>query len=399
MKTAHYATGTAAIRTKVSGITTIANDSSDNGLRLQEISIEADFLRLREPWNQLVAHIGGTVFQRHEWLTAAWAWCRQTAQMPWIICVFDNHRLVGVLPLLRPVASPSGGRQLKFMCIPDSQWCDALVCPNAGPAVGRLLAERLVETASLWDVLRLEKLAEAAAVSRWLTPALGALGVAVHLEAVDCNLCVDLESSWLAYRDGLSQSLKKSRNLAANRLTRAGAVQIQWITAETVERDGLQRVLDEAVSISAQSWKRNTGKTLDRPAPQAFIRALTDVALAERWLSVWFLRIDGQPVAMEYQLMAEGLVYALRADFDDRFAHLSPGTYLNFHMLEQMFAQRGLRRYSMGPGNNPYKTRWSQSGDTVHTLTGFAPTMRGHAGKLWFKIKPKLWTWKDRLMS
>ncbi len=375
----------------------LANDSPGDGLYLREIGTEAQFLPLREPWNRLVESAGGTVFQRHEWLTAAWAWCRHTAQVPWIVCVFRDDRLVGALPLMRPVASPGGGRQLRFMCIPDSQWCDVLVCSEIGPTVGRLLAGRLVEAASQWDFLRLEKLAATAAVGRWLMPALDALGVALHLEAVDCNRCIDLQGSWQDYRAGLSRSIRKTRNLAANRLARAGVARIECITADSVEPDELGRLLDEVVSISAQSWKRETGNSLDRSAPQAFIRALTDIALAERWLAIWLLRIDGRPVAMEYQLVVDGLVYALRADFDDRFADLCPGTYLNFHMLEGMFARPGLHRYFMGPGNNPYKTRWSPSGDSVHTLTGFAPTMRGRAGKLWFGIKPKLCTWKERL--
>ena len=376
-----------------------ACDFPGHDLHLVEIGTEADFRRLREPWNRLAACVGATVFQRHEWLTAAWTWCRLSGQVPWILCVFSGDRLVGALPLLKPVGSASSGRQLRFMCIPDSQWCDMLACPERGPAVGRLLAGRLVETAAQWDVLRLEKLPEAAVADRWLTPALAAQGIFVHLASVDRNRCVDLQSSWPAYRAGLSRSLRKSRNLAANRLARAGAVQLQWITAETVEQEGLDLLLDEVVSVSARSWKRDTGNALDRPAPQAFIRVLTDIALAERWLSLWLLRIDGRPVAMEYQLVVDGDVHALRADFDDRLAHLCPGTYLNFHMLERLFAEPGLRRYYMGPGNNPYKARWSRSGDTVCALTGFAPTMRGRGSKLWFDIKPRLWTLKDRFMS
>ena len=370
----------------------------EHGLQLREIVTEAQFMQLRESWNRLAADVGATVFQRHEWLTAAWAWCRHSGRVPWIVCVFGNDRLVGALPLLKPSRAAGGGRPLGFMCIPDSQWCDALICPAVGAAVGRLLAGHLAGTAARWDVLRLERLAEGAAASRWLLPALAAHGIAGHLQAVGCNPCVDLESSWAGYRNGLSRSLRKSCNLAANRLARAGTVQLQWITAETVGQDGLQRLLDEVVSISAHSWKRDTGNALDRPAPQAFIRTLTDIAVAERWLSVWLLRVDGRPVAMEYQLVVEGVVHALRADFDDRLSKLCAGTYLNFLMLERMFAEPGLRRYYMGPGNNPYKTRWSRSGDPVCTLTAFAPTMRGRGSKLWFDIKPRLSTLKDRFM-
>ena len=160
----------------------------------------------------------------------------------------------------------------------------------------------------------------------------------------------------------------------------------------------MARHVDEIVAISAHSWKHVTGTSLDRAGPQAFIRELTESAFAEGWLSVWCLRLDGRPVAMEYQLLRDGHIHALRADFDDQYQSISPGSYLNFRMLERLFDGQH-RRYYMGPGNNPYKSRWSETGDPVQTLTSYAPTMRGRAGELWSEVKPRLRTWRDRLTA
>ncbi|HZF81486.1 MAG TPA: GNAT family N-acetyltransferase, partial [Rubrivivax sp.] len=130
--------------------------------------------------------------------------------------------------------------------------------------------------------------------------------------------------------------------------------------------------------------------------------SLSESAHAQDWLSIWFLHLDGLPVAMEYQLVDKGCVYALRADFDDSYRLLSTGTFLNFHMLEELFVAQSdppLRRYYMGPGNNPYKLRWGRDAEPLYKMTCFSFTLRGRAGALWSGVKPRLRTLRDRLVS
>ena len=370
---------------------------TEPALSLRVISTDAAFQSLRADWNRLVERSAGGIFLRHEWFSAAWAW-RKTEEgvAPWIVCAYLGERLVGVLPLLRPPASHSGARCLHFLCVPDSQWCDALVDPDHGPAVGQALVAHLVEHASAWDVLRLERLAADSHAARWLAPALLQHGLPARLDTLESNLYVDLSADWSGYQASLSRSIKKTRNLAVNRIARGGTAQVQWLTAQNVAPEALAHHIDEIVAVSSRSWKHVTGNSLDHAGPQAFIRALTETAYAQGWLSVWFLRIDGRPIAMEYQLREGRHLHALRADFDDAYKSISPGTYLNFRMLQELFTgEHG--NYYMGPGNNPYKSRWSDSGAPVLTLTSYAPTMRGRAGALWSGVKPTLRTWRDRL--
>ena len=368
--------------------------SHDQALRVEEISTDSGFMRLRDSWNCLADRVAGHVFLRHEWFSAAWAWRKNDAAL-WIVCVFSDDRLVGALPLVRLRHIQSGSRVLEFLCVPDSQWCDVLIDPDAGPSVGHALVHHIVAKSPLWDVLRLERLAANSQVQNWLIPALVARGLAAQLEPVARNLFVDLKLPWEGYHRSLSRSIKKTRNLAANRLARAGTAHTQWITSTTVDPQQSQSWIDEVVSVSAQSWKRTTGNSLDQSAPQAFIRTLTETAIKANWLSVWFLRLDGIAVAMEYQLIFKGRVYALRADFDNSLRNMSPGTYLNYCMLEELFTKE-LDRYYMGPGNNPYKARWTGHGDKVYTMTSYAPTIRGRASSLWSETKLRLRELRDR---
>ena len=374
----------------------LAPSRTEPALILRMVDSEAGFAPLRAEWNRLVERVGGPVFLRHEWFSAAWAWQRIDAAALWILCAYAGDRLVGVLPLMRPPSSHSAARLLQFLSVPDAQWCDVLIEPELGSTVARALVSPLVQQSATWDVLRLEHLAIGSQAARWFAPALNERGLAAGVDTVDCNLFVDLESGWPEYQASLSRSIKKTRNLSANRLGRLGTASVQRLTAATIGAHELGRCVDEIVKLSANSWKQGTGNSLDRPGPQAFIRALTETAFAQDWLSVWFLRIGDVPVAMEYQLQLGGQIHAMRADFDDSFKALSPGTYLNFKMLEALFGG-GHSRYYMGPGNNPYKSRWSEAGEPVQTLTSYSPTMRGRARALWSEVKPRLKTLRDRL--
>ena len=79
------------------------------------------------------------------------------------------------------------------------------------------------------------------------------------------------------------------------------------------------------------------------------------------------MHVGDRPVAMEYQLVDNGNVHALRSDFDQSCEDLSPGSYLFRHLLESSFGG-GLTRYYMGPGDNPYKLRWTDQGESLQLL-------------------------------
>ena len=325
---------------------------------VKEIRDEEPFLRLREPWNQLVMRASRSVFFRHEWFTAAWAWRRTDAVLR-ILCVYSGDSLLGVFPLLHTSGGSTPGRLLAFLIVPDSQCCDVLADRQHAKEVCTALVDYLIQTSSEWDELRLCRLPLNSIAETDLKPLLATRAAHCHFHADDCNLYVDLGGTWADYYATRSRSLKKSCNLAYNRLARYGSFEVENLSAQRVERPCLSRLVDEIVAISAKSWKQATGNTLDAAGPHAFIQRLTDQAYDNDWLSVWILRIRGQAVAMEYQLVCGKSVHALRADFVGEYGSLSPGSYLNRYLLEQLFAA-GLERYYMGPGQNPVQDALEQ---------------------------------------
>lgn len=360
-------------------------------LEIVRVDDYASFLLLREQWNKLAAD--RSVFLRHEWFDAAWQWREHNnAARLAILCVYQGSQLVGIFPLIAQTVRTDGmaRRVLEFLTVPDNQLCDIIAEESGQATVVEALAAELASRRKEWDVLRLSYLPEHALAGNELVRAFSRQGINNQLLGTGGNPYISLEASWEEYYATRSRSLKKANNLAANRLKKAGEIRIDWLQPGAASAAEVTPALDAAITISAGSWKRSTGNSLDNPGPQAFIRRLSELAVEQGWLSLWLLALDGKPMAMEYQLVFGGKVHALRADFVDGSDEISPGSHLNRHQLEQLFG-RGLKRYLMGPGDNPYKKRWTEEAEPLFRLDAYSPTVRGRMAALWDnQIKPRL---------
>jgi CelD/BcsL family acetyltransferase involved in cellulose biosynthesis len=345
-------------------------------LELICITEESGFKALVTDWNRLAqATDASSVFLRHEWFEAAWAWLKQDCEL-FVLCVCRNGAILGICPLVQrrfkyrsiPV------RAIEFLSIPDTQVCDILAYTEHRDDVVVVLASHLCSIAHEWDVIALDKLPQSR-TQELLQAAMADHGVGTIREAGGADSMVSLHGTWNDYYARRSRRLKKGNNLAANKLLRTCRnIDLRWVRCETAADAG--RALDTAIAISADSWKKTTGLSLDSPGPNAFIKLLTQHARQEDWLSLWILELDSIPVAMEYQLLYRGHVHALRADFRNTHYDLSPGTYLNWKLLERLFGA-DLIAYHMGVGENPYKRRWAEEFSERWRLMIFGKTMRG----------------------
>lgn len=370
--------------------------STIHSLHVARIDAEAPFLALAEEWRELAASAyAPTLFLSHQWFDAAWQWAKHDSEL-WLIAVRQNGALVGLCPLLRRHTQYRGltMRKLEFLTVPDTQLCDVIVAPALAEPVSQAIACFLAEQKHEWDMIELRLLPDNSIAARHFAPALKQAGIRTLLETLGENPWIDLSQGWETFYASRSRSLKKKNNLIANRLRKAGQIEIDWVRPQRGSATDYAAALQTVIDISAKSWKQDTGNSLDQPGPNAFIQRLSQRAAEQGWLSIWLLRLDDKPLAMEYQLADEKHVYALRADFDSACPQeLSPGSYLNMHLLERHF-QSGQTQYCMGPGDNPYKYRWADRAHALHRLAGYSPTLKGRLlALLELDIKPTLQRW------
>lgn len=346
-------------------------------MRLRLVTELDELMALGTEWDRLYDRSARrSLFLAHAWFDAAWQWRRHSAKL-YILCCFHGSDLVGALPLVRQRGKRSQtGGLLEFLTVPDTQCCDALIADDERVAVAAALADELIRRQDEWDLLRMNYAGAESVARTTFQQALSDRGLRCVDRGASENPCVALNGSWDAYYSSRSRRLKKAVNLATNRLARAGRVELHWLEPGAVRAEGVDRLVDQIVEISGHSWKSRTGNSLDNAAPQAFIRRLSHLAYDHGHLSVWTLTLDEKPIAMEFQIVASGVVSALRSDFDGRYEALSPGTYLSRHLLEKLF-ERGWRSYFMGPGENAYKYRWANGSESVYSMAVYGRTARG----------------------
>jgi CelD/BcsL family acetyltransferase involved in cellulose biosynthesis len=365
-------------------------------LTVRHIATIDEFSALRDPWNSIARKNRLPPF-----LTPAWFHvCIQAyseGKTLAIQAVYDDGRLVGVAPLWSYLGRQRGipVRMLTFITCPDTPLADFVVeGPDSEPIVA-LLHDQLFRPDLPWDIARF---------SQW--PADSA-NFALFLKATSCRRTrfkqgvssvtpyVDIRGDWETFLKGRSAKFRKTHRNIANRISKTGGV-----TVEVFRQDPSSLLLQEIASISSRGWKDAKGFSISRsPATKRFFEELTRSASDEGWLFLWVLKVHGAPAAMEYDLLASGRAYALRADYEPCYRDLSPGRYLEAQILQHLFAANQLE-YRTGPGLNTYKIHLTDQVHENHSFTLYRSSARGKfVWNLETRFLPPIKRVRDRLRT
>jgi hypothetical protein len=98
--------------------------------------------------------------------------------------------------------------------------------------------------------------------------------------------------------------------------------------------------------------------------------------LQRGWYRGYVLYLDGRPVAFEHGALYEGRFRSGRPGYDPDFAHLSVGTYLFLHALEDLCADDAATLVDHGIGDADYKRRFGTRSRLEANLILYAPTFK-----------------------
>ena len=78
------------------------------------------------------------------------------------------------------------------------------------------------------------------------------------------------------------------------------------------------------------------------------------------WLVIWLLHLNGEPIAFEYHLRYNGTLHALRASHKEAYSSISPGVFLDYHIMENVFESGIIHEYDLGGSADFYKRKWTK---------------------------------------
>ena len=332
----------------------VGRDPRDERLVLDRV----DMLERADEWNEL-ARRSGALFGTVEWLSA---WRRHLGSGPTLDLAVrrPDGTLVGVAPLYVDRRLRAGvlrfqgggpGDQLGPLCAPADR-------ARVGAVLRRALAGRVV-------------LAERLPVEQGWGGLLG--GRRVRLEP--SPILRTRARSWEEFLESRSANFRGQVRGRERRLRRSGRLRFR-LTADPAL---LPRDLDLLFALHDARWPNGESRAFAGRRAD-FHRAFAAAALDRGWLRLWFLELDGRPVAAWYGFRFGGAEHFYQSGRDPRLERDAVGFVLLAHTIRAAIDD-GVREYRLLRGHEAYKQRFATEDRGVETVVlGPGPTAAAAAG-------------------
>ncbi|MEQ9546516.1 MAG: GNAT family N-acetyltransferase [Marinobacter sp.] len=179
---------------------------------------------------------------------------------------------------------------------------------------------------------------------------------------------IHIDGTWEAFYKARSKNLRKSLKHKLNRFSKNADLSV---SVETISRPD-QPVVAELVEISSNSWKSKVGNDLGaNKKSRRFLLNLIEAFGESGSLSTWIVRYKKQPVAFELHVTCDGIVYPIRADYDEAFKAYSPGSVLEYMALKHLFESCSARQYYTCADDYWYLSNWTSDYQEICTVEVF----------------------------
>lgn len=345
-------------------------------LTVETIRDTRSFAALADEWRELLSRSNTqSVFLTWEWLFTWWTHIGAPASLN-IITVRRGGRLVAVAPMTLRCARPARlwpFRSLEFLGsgVVGSDYLDVVMeCGQEGE-VTEVLARYLSGTRLMLDLNRVSaastcvsRLASRLQRSRWF----------VLRQPSDVCPYVDLTGwSWESYVAGLGRSHRRNLRRRLSALQSRFKVSFDHSVTEAERVRDLQVFAD----LHRRRWAaKEEEDALDAPGMMSFHREWSRLALANRWLRLYVLRLNGRPVACVYGFAYRGVFYFYQSGSDPDFSSYSVGLVAVGLSIKHSI-EEGLREYDMLHGGERYKYLWTSQTRELERLDLFPANVHG----------------------
>jgi len=300
------------------------------------MDVADDLSALRSDWERLAA-AAGTPFATWAWADAWWRQWGGPGRLAVRTCRHADGSPAAILPLCRAGRGPL--RALRFIGHgPGDELgpvCGSADRPLAVRALSRALgAERCVMLA--------ERLPEEDGWAALLD------GVVIAREP---SPVLALHGDWDDYLAARSRNFRQNLRRRERALGRTGAVRFRL----TEDAARLARDLDAVFELHAARFGARSSFLGART--RAFHHDLAARALADGWLRLWTLELEGRPAAAWYGFRTSGREWYYQAGWDPARARDGIGLVMLGHTVREAMRD-GMREYRFLRGGEAYKARF-----------------------------------------
>jgi CelD/BcsL family acetyltransferase involved in cellulose biosynthesis len=315
-----------------------------------------ELMSIRAQWDRLWAEAGAEYFLSFSSVSECWnsIYRPQGAALRCAV-VCDNHRLLGVLPMIlrRP-----GLWKIARTCGPGSaEGCDMLIerCAESHAIAGALLTQFLLLARPDHVEFQFVKLGCALEIAIQSIPSLHII------ETWDNNIpyaSLEAERDWTSYTRSLSKSYQADCARCSRRLNEQGRV-----TFEVVR--GVHTPLIDWLFVHKRKWAERTDKRGEWVFSRYYQEFVNTLFATDSRLLVFALRLDEMPIAVKLMAINTNSASLVLIAYDEKHKRFSPGNVLDESMMRYVFenyrsADGSHLDITFGPGMERFKLHWSR---------------------------------------
>lgn len=347
-------------------------------MELRVVRTEDEFNEIKPQWDSLLSSLDSIPLpMTHEWLVA---WCRAFSlnmQMEFR-CAYLEGDLVGVAPLFRVRERYRGVpvTVLKLAANGHTPFSDVIVHPDL---VGEEREQAYLRLTSLGDheLGQFFKLHRNGALLQFLIdgPEAGNTFGArrIGLKPSLKTPVIEIDQPWETFFNTRPRALKKSLRHKMNRFRKQPGFSI---TLEQISAPD-QPIVEELIDVSAKSWKASISNDLkSHHGSRVFLLNLIELLGKEGVVSAWIARDGDRAIAFELHLRYDGIVYPIRADYDESYKAFSPGSLLEYSALKYLFDSGAAKQYYTCADDYWYLSNWTSDYEEYCNVECFGGSLR-----------------------
>lgn len=182
-----------------------------------------------------------------------------------------------------------------------------------------------------------------------------------------------IDQPWEAFFQARPRKLKKSLRHKMNRFGKQPGFVITHEEISSKE----QPIVQELIDVSSKSWKASIGNDLEsHHGSRAFLLNLMDLFGGEGLVSAWIARDGEKAMAFELHLACDGIVYPIRADYDESYKEFSPGSLLEYSALKYLFESGSAKQYYTCADDYWYLSNWTSDFEEYCNVECFGDSPR-----------------------
>jgi len=309
-------------------------------------------------WNSLLEPSGLPTFQYDFEYISAWCKYLRNKWNPFILIIKENNKNIGIFPLMyldlkRRNILPT--RIIRFLAHTKTDF-SVILAENKN--INKVVEESLkwLFYCNLrWEILILDDIAEDnpifLPIKNWLD---------IQKKAYDLKIgkyyYIDLNNSWEEIRIGMSKkAVRRSINLAKNRITKAGSWNIvsdpNW---------GTEVIIDEASKIHIARQKMLGRESLfSRKEEKKFLKTIIEHFRNQGIFRSHWLQFNKKNIAYMIGFVQHNVYYAWNMAFHPNYSFFFPSKLLIYNIIKECYEKK-IKEFNFMRGESYYKSDWAK---------------------------------------